>query len=778
VNEDSAPGGAETPSLRPDPSQLEPLKGAGLRLIPLHKYDKTVRTQKGLAERGKVPRDFDWTKKDYSDFDAEHHMRSTKGNVGVRLSADLLVIDVDPRNFRNGESLNTDNPFSRLCNAAGIDPEGYPTVRTGGGGFHLYMRKPVDVEIRGGLPDEYPGVEFKTEGRQVVAPGSLHPGTGQHYRWQNECGIGFLGVPPAPEALLKLIERKPVRPERADREANYEDCIDVEQIEAMLEVLDPEDFDDNESWFRLMCACHEASGGAAEDAFVSWSAGDPAYAHDEESVRSRWRSLGKPRSGPAITRRTLFKLVREAGHAELLPAYSEALPDRAPLTIARHFLEERPPTLFSRGTWYEYDDHLNVYRAVDETECIRAALYPWLQGRSYISFEKVRLTEQTLVANRSLVGEVMEAMRAECAGAREPHTWISHEPGDPPADEIIVCRNGLLHVPSRKLLPKTSRFFGVNSMPVDFDSGAARPLRFERFMEEIFPDEPDCIEGMQEMVGLLLTRDVSHHKIFQVIGPPRSGKGTITRVIQSLVGEGNYTSPSAANLAGRFGLAPLMDKQLAVVTDMRLGKGVNRDSLLQTLLRVAGEDSVSIERKGIDNVEVTLPTRFLLMSNEPMQVFDTSDAIGERMVLFVMRQSFVGREDHGLQKDLDRELPGILNWALDGLDRLQARGRFVQPESARPELEEIRRMTSPIKHYVEERLVVGADYTVDKDRLYQDFTDWCCDQGIPYRRSKNHFYRDINTAGYNTTTERPRQTGSDDRPRHLRGLGFKIDYPF
>lgn len=121
------------------------------------------------------------------------------GNYGVVLRAGALVVDVDPRNFKEG-----DRPLERLVERVG--PLASFTVRTGGGGLHIYFRVPADLLVRNSLK-EYPGIEFKAAGRQVVGPGSIHPETGREY-------VVTAGDPSAiaaaPEALVNLVRRSVV----------------------------------------------------------------------------------------------------------------------------------------------------------------------------------------------------------------------------------------------------------------------------------------------------------------------------------------------------------------------------------------------------------------------------------------------------------------------------------------------------------------------------------------------------------------------------------------
>jgi len=242
-----------------NPDLMAPLADAGYTLISLHHWDakaKCPRTGK-LRIRGKSPIHRDWTKRPYRNADAIKHA-AKGGNVGVRLTTRDLVVDVDPRNLDGGRKA-----MLPALKGLGLDPDYFPTVLTGGGGLHLYMLKPARFSVVDGLRD-VPGIEFKTFGRQVVAPGSLHP-SGKPYIWSSVPDDLWLGAPRAPEKLLRLI-RRPKRP--VIRSGHGIGEHPPEEIATILGKLDPEDFRDHDRWLQLMMACHHASAGAAQVEFV------------------------------------------------------------------------------------------------------------------------------------------------------------------------------------------------------------------------------------------------------------------------------------------------------------------------------------------------------------------------------------------------------------------------------------------------------------------------------------------------------------------------------
>ena len=131
----------------------------------------------------------------------------------------------------------------------------------------------------------------------------------------------------------------------------------------------------------------------------------------------------------------------------------------------------------------------------------------------------------------------------------------------------------MLYVASRELLKLTPRFFNRVAVPFEYESAAPEPIRWLKFLDQLWPDDPESIAALQEFFGYVLSGRTDLHKIMLLIGPTRSGKGTIARVLERLLGKGNVAGPTLASLGTNFGLSPLLGKPLAVVSDARLAGG-------------------------------------------------------------------------------------------------------------------------------------------------------------------------------------------------------------
>lgn len=281
--------------------ELQPYVRAGWDLIPLHRYDDK---HKG-REVGKAPKDPGWRRRQYATRDVLAHM-DAGSNVGVRLRPSDLVLDVDPRNFPPGRDC-----LAELARATGLDLDRLPHVNTGSGGHHYYMKKDPQTEVRATLSD-FPGVEFKTHGVQVVAAGSVHP-NGRRYRW-DDLGPDVSEAPMASGRLVNLI-RRPSRPPTAGGGE-----LTPEQLERLLSHLDPVEFREHDRWLRLMMACHHATDGAGMDEFLDWSASDPEYSGRRNENARRWGSLHGQGMAGSVTIGTLIREINaipdEARRAE------------------------------------------------------------------------------------------------------------------------------------------------------------------------------------------------------------------------------------------------------------------------------------------------------------------------------------------------------------------------------------------------------------------------------------------------------------------------------
>jgi putative DNA primase/helicase len=342
--------------------------------------------------------------------------------------------------------------------------------------------------------------------------------------------------------------------------------------------------------------------------------------------------------------------------------------------------------------------------------------------------------------------------------------WLGQDAPPWPPDEILVGRNGCVHLPSliagaAGLAPPTPRLFTRNALDYELDLDAPAPMAWLDFLRRLWPDDPQAVPALQEWFGYCLLPDTSQQKILMIVGPRRSGKGTIARVLRRLVGLANVCAPTLAGLGTNFGLWPLLGKTLAVISDARLSGRTDAAIVTERLLSISGEDAQTIDRKNLSQVTCKLSVRFVILTNELPRLNDASGALVGRLIVLRQTRSWYGEEDAGLTERLLAELPGILLWAIEGWRRLRERGRFVQPESGLQLVESMEDLASPIGEFVRERCEVGAGHEAPVKDLFAAWKAWCEEKGRKEPGTEASFGRDLRAAVPHLDHRRPRTDG-------------------
>ena len=430
----------------------------------------------------------------------------------------------------------------------------------------------------------------------------------------------------------------------------------------------------------------------------------------------------------------------EPNDAEELPL---VLDSADPLANARRFVadaftrDDRSTLYHHRGEFFAWVR--SHYRRVAEAD-LRARLYEYLESAKVGDEKTLRPFKPTT----RRVAETLDALRAAAHLSTEitPPVWLE-QVCDLHPSEIVPCCNGLLHLPEMQLLGHDQDYFGTSALPVAFDPFAPEPAEWLSFLRSVWNADEETIATLQEAFGYWLTSDTRQQKIFLLVGPKRAGKGTIARVLAALLGKENVAGPTLGSLSANFGLAPLIGKPLAIISDARLSGRTDQAVIVERLLSISGEDVLTIDRKHREPWTGTLPTRFLLLTNELPRLADASGAMASRFVVLTMSTSFFGREDTGLTDRLCGELPGILRWSVEGLQRLTERGRFLQPTSSADAIRELEDLGSPVGAFVRDRCEVGAGLSATTDEIYAAWQAWCRDQGREHAGTKARFSRDL-----------------------------------
>jgi putative DNA primase/helicase len=413
-----------------------------------------------------------------------------------------------------------------------------------------------------------------------------------------------------------------------------------------------------------------------------------------------------------------------------------------------------------RGGWWDWRQS---HWVEIEIRAVRSMLYMFTEHARYQNGDKLAPWCPTT----RKISDVLDALIAITLLPEEfdQPGWIDRRENG----NIVAVANGLLDITTRRLHPHTPLFFNQTAVPFGFDPHAEDPTYWLSFLNDLWPQEMVAIDVLAEWFGYIVSGRLDLHKIMLMVGPTRGGKGVIARVLTALVGRQNVAGPTLNSLGGDFGLAPLIGKPLAIISDARFsGKGAS--IVVERLLSISGEDTLTVNRKYRDQWTGKLPSRLHVISNELPRLGDASTAVVGRIVLLPLTQSWLGKEDHDLEQRLHAELPAILNWSLEGLERLvENGGRFTRLPSAEEAIITMRDLASPVAAFVREKCEVDPAKGVEVEQLFGAYRTWCEANEHP-KASMQVFGRDLRAA---VPSVRKVRSGTSDRHHVYTGIGQK-----
>ena len=443
---------------------------------------------------------------------------------------------------------------------------------------------------------------------------------------------------------------------------------------------------------------------------------------------------------------------------------------------------------FWGGEWWRYRD--GQYRKIDTFE-LKAKLNQSIRKdfeNCWRESELARIAEEEATGKEikqkpiakvtsQLVNNVLQAMESQSllSGSIEMPCWLP----DRSKRQLISMENGILDLdrlfaggePDECLILHTKDWFSTVKLPLKFDPEAKCP-RWVEFLNQVFDGDTDSIRALQMWCGYLLTQRTDLQKMLMVIGPPRSGKGTISRTIKTLLGGAQAVcNPTLASIANNFEMHSWHGKSLALINEARLPSSVDATVITERLLSIVGEDSQDIHRKfmaPINSVKMNL--RFMLFMNQLPRLNDDSSALVSRCIVLVMPNSYLGRENMRLGDDLIEELPGIFLHFLAGLKMLTDAGRIHQPEAGVEVIQAFKAISSPMSIFLEEECDRSATAEVNVSEIFEMWKKWCSANGIQEKDSIQLFSRRIRSLMPSIQTKK---LGYGDRSRVFIGIDLK-----
>jgi putative DNA primase/helicase len=375
--------------------------------------------------------------------------------------------------------------------------------------------------------------------------------------------------------------------------------------------------------------------------------------------------------------------------------------NRAPddAQLADRWIAYHRQTAWGMGEWRRYEN--GVWNPIDK-DMIKQEITAILERANS---EGVRVTN-------GLINSTMEIARTKISIPAEK--WDA----DP---NYLPCKNGAYHIPTKTLLAHTPYIYATSQLEFDYDPTATCPA-FMRALQRI----PDAIAFLQEFAGYALTTETKHEIAVWFHGPIGSGKSTVIEGLQVMVGKKRHGILGLAQIErSRFALANLPGKTL-VTSFEQPDSFISASHILNSI--ISGE-SIPVEQKFKDEIVIIPRAKILWAMNDLPRVNNANNGLMRRVKIIEFPTLLEIDKDVDLKELVKTEGAGILNWALEGLQRLNARGKFCPPQSVIDATKNYQDKNDIPKLFLEE---VGAlldpidpHCRTKAQDLYDAYNDWC-----------------------------------------------------
>jgi P4 family phage/plasmid primase-like protien len=212
-----------------------------------------------------------------------------------------------------------------------------------------------------------------------------------------------------------------------------------------------------------------------------------------------------------------------------------------------------------------------------------------------------------------------------------------------------------------------------SKLAVEHVPGAQYPI-WDEFLE--YTLEEDDRTSLQELFGYCLVRGYPYHAAWFLLGSGQNGKGVAMGILRAMLGKHNCSAVPLQEVNERFYSHDLHNKYANISGDT--SPRALCDASMYKML--TGGDEIRVEKKGKDAFDFINHAKIISSMNELMKSDDQSDGFFRRFVLIRFSKNITAdriREKDGFEREIiDNEMPGVLNWAIEGLKRVRAQGGF------------------------------------------------------------------------------------------------------
>jgi putative DNA primase/helicase len=292
---------------------------------------------------------------------------------------------------------------------------------------------------------------------------------------------------------------------------------------------------------------------------------------------------------------------------------------------------------------------------------------------------------------------------------------------------LLNFKNGTYDLNENKFKSNKADDYMTKLVVGAYDPNASCP-RWEQFISEVMGENKNLIEFVQRAIGYSLTGSTKEQKMFICYGAGSNGKSLMMEILRNILND--YSRNIAAeslmikdNKSGASGdIARLKGARFVTAKENKEGRKLD-----EALIKEAtGADTITARYLYKNEFEFIPEFKLWLATNHKPEITGQDDGIWRRLVLIPFNVQFTddnGNKDPDLLDKLKTEIPGIINWCINGCAMWMQEG-LKEPNEVIAAVEEYRSESDSLQQFIDECLVINPNACITNKDLTDLYNRW------------------------------------------------------
>lgn len=312
---------------------------------------------------------------------------------------------------------------------------------------------------------------------------------------------------------------------------------------------------------------------------------------------------------------------------------------------------------------------------------------------------------------------------------------------------LLNVENGIVNLKTGKL-QQHDRELGLTKITnIAFDENAICP-EWLNFLDQIFQGDKELAEYMQRLIGYSLTGEITEQIMVFLIGGGSNGKSTFINIIKDIMGDYGRQAKSDTFIkkketGANNDIARLVGSRFVSAIESEDGEQLSEAFVKQ----ITGGEPVLARFLRQEFFEFIPEFKVFFTTNHKPVIKGVDEGIWRRIRLIPFNlQLPKEKRDKKLPEKLSLEMPGILNWAIEGCLKWQQSG-LQDPAIVMKATGDYKEEMDILGPFMFECCFKREDVQIEAKELYEVYANWCFRNG-EHQLKNRAFYRILETQGF------------------------------